>query len=167
MEKDKYLSQLPNVSEYKARYQVHSANCYLQQQTSGVPKDLSTSLYVLNNTLNNTTKPRSTSSTLREPQTRDVLDVVYTNMFNKPKDVPRTLYYLGKVPTDGSNGVYRMKDFETLMPPVEYDQVVKQRVKLNVNKFSNSNATEKTNTAQEQTNSSESQVQAEVATAAN
>ena len=53
LEKDKYLSQLPNVSEYKERFQAYSANSYIQAKTTGVPKDISTSLYVLNNTLNN------------------------------------------------------------------------------------------------------------------
>ena len=95
-----------------------------------MPKDISTSLYVLNSTLNNTPKPRTTDTSLRQPQTRDVLDIVYSNMYKKPKDMPRTLYYLGKVPTDGSTGVYRVRDFETLMPPVDYDQNVKESIKF-------------------------------------
>ncbi len=102
----------------------------MQQRTTGVPKDISTSLYVLNSTLNNTPKPRSTSGALRQPQTRDVMDIVYSKMYAKPKDIPRTLYYLGKVPTDGSTGVYRVRDFETLMPPVDYDQNVKESLRF-------------------------------------
>ena len=130
LEKDKYLSQLPNVSEYKERFQAYSANSYIQAKTSGVPKDISTSLFVLNSTLNNTPKLRSTGSSLRQPQTRDLMDIVYSNMYQKPKDLPRTFYYLGKVPTDGTTGVYRVRDFETLMPPADYDQNVKESLKF-------------------------------------
>ena len=130
LEKDKYLSQLPNVSEYKERFQAYSANSYIQAKTTGVPKDISTSLYVLNNTLNNTPKPRTTGSSMRLPQTRDLLDIVYSNMYQKPKGLPRTLYYLGKVPTDGSTGVYRVRDFETLMPPADYDENAKESLKF-------------------------------------
>ena len=88
----------------------------------GVAKDYSTSLYELNNTLSGTSKPRTTSGSLREPQARDVLDIVYSAQFNRPKNVPRTFYHMAKVPTDGSMGVYRARDFETLMPPATYDQ---------------------------------------------
>ena len=59
---------------------------------------------------------RSTSSSIREPQARDVLDTVYANMLLKSQKAPRTFYYLGKIPTNGLLDVYSMKDFETLTP---------------------------------------------------
>ena len=40
-------------------------------------------------------------------------------MLVRSKRVPRTFYYLGKIPTNGSLDVYSMKDFETLTPVYE------------------------------------------------
>ncbi len=115
-EKDKYVSQLPNLSEYNHQFQKHSAESYLQKSTNTIPKEVSASFYDINKKLNHTPKFRSTSSSIREPQARDVLDTVYANMLLKSHKAPRTFYYLGKVPTNGVLDVYSMKDFETLTP---------------------------------------------------
>ena len=115
-EADKYASQLPNLSEYSHHFQKHPNESYLQRSTNTIPKEVSTSFYDINKKLNYTPKFRSTSSSVREPQARDVLDTVYANMLLKSQKAPRTFYYLGKVPTNGVLDVYSMKDFETLTP---------------------------------------------------
>lgn len=115
-ERDKYVSQLPNLSEYNHHFQKHPTESYLQKNTNSIPKEVSASFYDINNKLNNAPKFRSTSSGIREPQARDVLDTVYANMLLKSQKAPRTFYYLGKVPTNGLLDVYSMKDFETLTP---------------------------------------------------
>ena len=124
-EKDKYVSQLPNLSEYNHHFQKHSAESYLQRSTNTIPKEVSASFNDINQKLNYTPKYRSTSSSVREPQARDVLDTVYANMLLKSHKAPRTFYYLGKIPTNGMLDVYSMKDFETLtpnnMPSKEFD----------------------------------------------
>ncbi len=97
-----------------------------------MPKDISTASYQLNKFLNNTPKPRQTGSGLREPQARDLLDIVYTNVFSRPANLPRTMYYLGKVPVDGRAGIYRMKDFETLMPESDYYNNNKEQVDIQI-----------------------------------
>jgi hypothetical protein len=56
---------------------------------------------------------------LRQPQTGDVMDSIYNNIFVKTNKAPRTFYYLGKIPTNGTLDVYNMKDFETLTPAAE------------------------------------------------
>jgi hypothetical protein len=53
---------------------------------------------------------------LRHPQTGDVTNSVYNDLLVKTNKAPRTFYYLGKIPTNGSLDVYSMKDFETLTP---------------------------------------------------
>jgi hypothetical protein len=140
-ENDVYKNQVPQVSEYKSRFQAHSAHAYNQQKTLGVPKDYSTSLYVINTALNNTTQARTTSTQARQPQTRDVLDIAYDKLYTRPRHLPRTLYYLGKVPTDGSAGIYRIRDFETLMPPTSYDQQAKENITFNNDTSSSENNT--------------------------
>lgn len=118
-EKDKYTSQLPNLSEYSQNYQKHSQESYLQRSKYTVPKEISTSFFDTNKKLNFAPKFRSSTGQLREPQARDVLDTVYSNMLAKSNKAPRTFYYLGKVPTNGALDVYSMKDFETLTPVYE------------------------------------------------
>lgn len=113
---DKYKSQLPNLSEYNDRFQRHSAENYLKRSLLSVPKNLSTSFFEINKTLNNQLDTRSTTGRLRQPQTGDVMNSVYNEMFIKSTKAPRTLYYLGKIPTNGALDVYSMKDFETLTP---------------------------------------------------
>lgn len=115
-EDDKYKNQLPNVSEYNERYQKHPKESYLQRTTNGIQKDISASFNDINVKLNNMPKPRATDGSLREPQARDVLDTVYSNMLVRSNKAPRTLYYLGKVPTNGALDVYSMRNFETLTP---------------------------------------------------
>lgn len=115
-EHDKYASQLPNLSEYNDRFQKHADEKYMERVTTSVPTEISSSNYDLNVKLNHNTKPRKMDGSLREPQARDFMDTVYHNMLDKSNRAPRTFYYLGKVPTDGSMDVYSMKDFETLTP---------------------------------------------------
>ncbi|CAF1029802.1 unnamed protein product [Brachionus calyciflorus] len=124
LEDDKYKNQIPNVSEYFDRYQTHSKDAYLQRTISAVPKEISASFNKLNLTLNNQPKPRSYSGSLREPQARDVLDTVYANMLIKSSKAPRTFHYLGKVPTNGLLDVYSMKNYETLTPVHEPQNVI-------------------------------------------
>ncbi len=88
----------------------------MMRSTNSVPTEISSSNYDINIKLNKNTKPRTTNSQAREPQARDFMDTVYHNMLDKSNRAPRTFYYLGKVPTDGSLDVYSMKDFETLVP---------------------------------------------------
>ena len=113
---DKYKSQLPDLSEYQERYQKHSNEAYLQRNQTGIPKNISTSFYDINKKLNNTTRPRQTSGSLRQPQARDVMDTVYDSMLARSDRAPRTYYYLGKIPTNGALDVFSMKEFETLTP---------------------------------------------------
>jgi hypothetical protein len=47
------------------------------------------------------------------------MDSIYNDIFVKTNKAPRTFYYLGKIPTNGTLDVYNMKDFETLTPAVE------------------------------------------------
>lgn len=115
-EHDKYASQLPNLSEYNEKFQKHADEKYMERVTTSVPTEISSSNYDLNIKLNNMPKKRETDGSLREPQARDFMDTVYHNMLDKANRAPRTFYYLGKVPTDGSMDVYSMKDFETLSP---------------------------------------------------
>lgn len=115
-EHDKYASQLPNLSEYNERFQSHPDASYYMRSTNAVPTEISSSNFDINKKLNKNTKPRTTNSQPREPQARDFMDTVYHNMMDKSNRAPRTFYYLGKVPTDGSLDVYSMKDFETLAP---------------------------------------------------
>lgn len=125
MQEDKYRNQIPNVSEYAERYQKHSNDSYLQRTPFAVPKNISASFNNLNLTLNNFPKWRSTSGSLREPQARDVLDTVYSDMLVRSAKAPRTLYYLGKVPTNGVLDVYSMKNYETLTPVHEPANIIK------------------------------------------
>lgn len=125
MQDDKYRNQIPNVSEYADKYQKHSNDSYLQKTTYAVPKNISASFNHLNLTLNNLPKWRSNNGSLREPQARDVLDTVYSDMLVRSAKAPRTFYYLGKVPTDGSLDVYSMKNFETLTPMHEPANIIK------------------------------------------
>ncbi len=114
---DKHEKQLQDVSEYSDRYQKHPSESYLKRNASACPKDLSTSLYDLNAKLNDIPRARTTTSTsVRLPQTKDVMENVYENMLVKSKKAPRTFYYLGKIPTNGALDVYSMNDFETLTP---------------------------------------------------
>ena len=122
-EDDKYKSQLRNLSEYSDRYQNHPSEAYLNRRTAGVPKEVSSSFNDINVTLNNMPKSRTTSSSLREPQARDVMETIYNKMLIKSSKAPRTYYYLGKIPTDGALDVYSMKDYETLTPKYEPSSV--------------------------------------------
>lgn len=114
-EHDKYASQLPNLSEYNQKFQKHPQENYMQRSVNSVPIEISTSHYDLNKKMNNMPKTRNQVG-LREPQARDFMDIVYHNMLDKSNRAPRTYYYLGKVPTDGTFDAYSMKDFETLAP---------------------------------------------------
>lgn len=116
-EQDKYVSQLPNLSEYNEKFQKHAD--YSQRVTTSVPTEISSSNYDLNVKLNHNEKPRQMNGLEREPQARDFMDTVYHNMLDRSNRAPRTFYYLGKVPADGSLDVYSMKDFETLTPKCE------------------------------------------------
>lgn len=107
---------MPNLTEYTDRYQKHPSDVYLNRNTVGVPKDISASFNDINIKLNQTPKARSTSSSLREPQARDVMDTIYEKMLIRSSKAPRTYYYLGKIPTNGALDVYSMKDYETLTP---------------------------------------------------
>jgi hypothetical protein len=118
-EEDKFKSQLRNLSEYTDRYQSHPSEAYLNRNTAGVPKEISSSFNDINVKLNNMPKSRSTTSSLREPQARDVMETIYTKMLIKSSKAPRTYYYLGKIPTNGALDVYSMKDYETLTPKYE------------------------------------------------
>lgn len=91
--------------------------------TTGVPKDISTNFYDPNLKLNNTPAARSTTSALRLPQAKDVMETVYANMLLKSSKAPRTFYYMGKIPTNGALDVYSMRDFETLVPANEHSKV--------------------------------------------
>lgn len=122
-ESDKYSSQLPNITEYSDRFQKHSNDSYLKRVTTGVPKDISTNFYDPNLKLNNTPAARSTTSALRLPQAKDVMETVYANMLLKSSKAPRTFYYMGKIPTNGALDVYSMRDFETLVPANEHSKV--------------------------------------------
>lgn len=115
-EEDKYKSQLPNLTEYTARYQKPSADVYLNSRTMGIPKEISASFNDINQKLGQIPKSRSTNSSLREPQARDVKDTIYEKMLVRSSKAPRTYYYLGKIPTNGALDVYSMKDYETLTP---------------------------------------------------
>jgi hypothetical protein len=115
-EEDKYKSQLPNLSEYNDRFQKHSRESYLKRSMLSVPKNVSTNFFEINKTLNNQTRPRTLDGSSRLPQTGDVMNSIYNEMFVKSSKAPRTLYYLGKIPTNGALDVYSMKDFETLVP---------------------------------------------------
>ena len=118
-ENDKYANQLPDVSEYSDRFQKYPQEKYLKRNTA-CPKELSTSLFDINEKLNNMPRARTTTSTsVRLPQTKDVMENVHNNMLVKSAKLPRTFYYLGKVPTSGALDVYSMKDFETLTPVYE------------------------------------------------
>lgn len=124
MEDDKYRNQIPNVSEYADRFQKHPNDSYLQKTVYAVPKNISASFNNLNLTLNNLPKWRSTNGSLREPQARDVLDTVYSDMLVRSAKAPRTFYYLGKVPTNGALDVYSMKNYETLTPVHEPANII-------------------------------------------
>lgn len=120
-EEDTYKSQLPHLSEYNQRYQRHSAASYMNRTPFSVPKTISTNMAKINHSMNNQTRPRLADSGLpREPQTTDVTasayDAQFDNRAGEPQQtqVPRTLHYLGKVPTNGAMGVYSLKSFETL-----------------------------------------------------
>ena len=115
-EHDRYSSQLPNLSEYNDHFQKHPDASYLERVTTSVPTEISSSHYDPNIKLNHNPKARNFNGQMREPQARDFMDTVYNNMLDKSNRAPRTFYYLGKVPTDGSMDVYSMKDFETLTP---------------------------------------------------
>jgi hypothetical protein len=114
-ENDKYASQLPNLSEYNQKFQKHPQENYMQRSVNSVPTELSASHYDLNLKMNNMPKTRNQTG-LREPQARDFMETVYHNMLDKSNRAPRTFYYLGKIPTDGTFDAYSMKDFETLAP---------------------------------------------------
>lgn len=113
-ENDKYASQLPHLSEYTDQFQKKSD--YMERVTTSIPTEISSTNYDPNIKLNHNTKPRQMNNQLREPQARDFMDTVYHNMLDKSNRAPRTFYYLGKVPTDGTLDVYSMKDYETLAP---------------------------------------------------
>ena len=116
-QEDKYKSQLPNLTEYTDRYQKPPGDVYLtRQRTFGVPREISASFNDINVKLGEIPKSRSTSSSLREPQARDVMDTIYDKMLARSSKAPRTYYYLGKIPTNGALDVYSMKDYETLTP---------------------------------------------------
>lgn len=119
-ENDKYVNQLADRSEYRDRYQKPADDNYHRRSMAACPKELSTSLFDINTKLNDAPRARTSDSTSRRlPQTKDVMQNVYENMLVKSKKAPRTFYYLGKIPANGSLDVYSMKDFETLTPVYE------------------------------------------------
>lgn len=115
-EEEKYRKQLPNLSEYTDRYLRPSREVYQNQRTYGVPKEVSASFNDINQKLGEIPKSRSTSSSIREPQSRDVTDSMYEKMLVRSRKHPRTYYYLGKVPNDGTLNAFTMRNFETLTP---------------------------------------------------
>jgi hypothetical protein len=111
-ENDKYANQLADRSEYSERFQKYSAETYAVRNSATVSRSLSTSLY----DAGQKDVPARARTSVRLPQTKDVLADVYENMLVRARRAPRTFYYLGKIPTNGALDVYSMKDFETLTP---------------------------------------------------
>jgi hypothetical protein len=128
---DKYKNQISDNTEYQDRYQLHSQDAYSNNYSKfirgnsngnggGISKDLSTSCYELNKSLNSDSNSRTKGTT----QSRDVMESIYSSMFKKSTKAPRTFYYLGKIPTNGLLDIYSMKDFETLTPLKQPDQII-------------------------------------------
>lgn len=105
---DKYKNQLAELSEYNERYQEYPTEAYIKRSLFSAPKNISTSLYDINKTLN------QNKHRFPKRQTDDLMNVICNNMFVNNKKSPSTYYYLGKIPTNGTLDIYSMKDFETL-----------------------------------------------------
>ncbi|CAF0982280.1 unnamed protein product [Didymodactylos carnosus] len=78
------------------RYHIHPCESYKEAKRVGIPKVFSTALDKTNAINKNINYRNTLNSAPRLPSTRDVLDIQY-DMF-KRSNIPRTYFYLGKVP---------------------------------------------------------------------
>ncbi|CAF3119480.1 unnamed protein product [Rotaria socialis] len=89
---------MPEVSEYAGRYVAHPPEEYSSSKTSGIPH-IYTRAIDRKNSFNNVIKQRCmTDFSCRQPITTDSIDPDYTYSLRRSTNVPRALFYLGKLP---------------------------------------------------------------------
>ena len=112
-EADKYRSRLRDITEYEQKYQAHERSAYMERSKFGVPKPISTNLQ-------DQTMASGEAAESKQGRTNDVMDATYKNSLHADplKRAQRTMFYLNKIPTDGSLDIYSMRDFETLTPKI-------------------------------------------------
>lgn len=84
------------LSEYTARFVPHESKLYSETTRFAIPRIYSTALD-RTNAINKDMNYRSLTYR-RLPTTRDVQDIEYMRSFQRDVSIPRSYYYLGKVP---------------------------------------------------------------------
>ena len=95
---DRLSSDRNFFSEYTHRYIPHPSQSYSETKRQAISRAYSTALD-RTNAINKDMNYRSNStSSRRQPTTRDVKEIDYLQTFRRDVNIPRTYYYLGKVP---------------------------------------------------------------------
>ncbi|CAF1578019.1 unnamed protein product, partial [Adineta ricciae] len=89
---------LPDISEYTDRYIPHERRLYAESKRVGLERIYSTALDQTNATNKDINYRSITNSSKRQPTTRDAKEIDYLRAYQRDKSIPRTYYYLGKVP---------------------------------------------------------------------
>jgi hypothetical protein len=92
-------------SEYSDRYVPHPSKTYAESKRTAIAREYSTALD-RTNAINKDMNYRSDyNSSGRQPTTRDAKEVDYLRSFQRNTQIPRTYYYLGKVPDSIDDGM--------------------------------------------------------------
>ncbi|CAF1418471.1 unnamed protein product [Adineta steineri] len=114
---------LPEISEYTDRYIPHESKLYSESKRVGLSRIYSTALD-RTNAVNKDINYRSImNSSQRLPTTLDTNEISYLQSYQRDTSIPRTYYYLGKVP-DSVNNEMREK-FPFLPTPVNSIERIK------------------------------------------
>lgn len=99
---------LPEISEYADRYLAHPAKSYSETTRQAIPRLFSTELDPTNATNKDINYRSGPNARRRQLTTRDAKEIDYLRSFQRNTGIPRTYYYLGKVP-DSIDGDVRSK----------------------------------------------------------
>ncbi|CAF5173903.1 unnamed protein product, partial [Rotaria magnacalcarata] len=89
---------MPEMSEYAGRYVAHPPEEYSSSKTPGIPH-IYTRAIDRTNSFNNVRNQRCmTDFSCRQPITTDSIDPDYAYSLRRSTNVPRALFYLGKLP---------------------------------------------------------------------